>query len=153
VAHAFTHHERPKRLECHGISRWRSGSRDVLALDAFLVGEISGASDAGHPAGLRAKIAAHIARLLCCRGPERHAHGESLADQTPRSVPAPTKVRRIQKVFNGLPWVHYLYGSMIRKRLSTKPGTIPENLIYFIRYMYVNPEHTCHKLSEAAPRK
>jgi hypothetical protein len=32
----------------------------VLALDAFLVGEISGASDAGHPAGLRAKIAAHL---------------------------------------------------------------------------------------------
>ena len=103
MAHAFTHHERPKRLECHGISRWRSGSRDVLALDAFLVGEISGASDAGHPAGLRAKIAAHIARLLCCRGPERHAHGESLADQTPlsASVPAPTKVRPSRKFFQG----------------------------------------------------
>jgi hypothetical protein len=77
----------------------------VLALDAFLVGEISGASDAGHPAGLRAKIAAHIARLLCCRGPERHAHGESLADQTPlsASVPAPTKEHEgatIQKVFS-----------------------------------------------------
>ena len=137
MAHAFTHHERPKRLECHGISRWRSGSRDVLALDAFLVGEISGACDAGHPAGLRAKIAAHIARLLCCRGPERHAHGESLADQTLRSVPAPTKVRRIQKVFKMSSsggdslWVHYMYGSMIRERRSTEPGTctIPENLI------------------------
>lgn len=141
MAHAFTHHERPKRLECHGISRWRSGSRDVLALDAFLVGEISGASDAGHPAGLRAKIAAHIARLLCCRGPERHAHGESLADQTPLSErpkrPSSHEGATIQKVFKMSSsggdslWVHYMYGSMIRERRSTEPGTctIPENLI------------------------
>lgn len=26
-------------------------------------------------------------------------------------------------------WVHYMYGSMIRERRSTEPGTIPENLI------------------------
>ena len=101
MAHAFTHHERPQRLECHGSSRWRSGSRDVLALDAFLVGEISGASDAGHPADLRAKIAArtessgchHIAfpnMLSAVQTPM-----ETLRRETPLSE-GPTKVRRIQ---------------------------------------------------------
>lgn len=35
-------------------------------------------------------------------------------------------------------WVHYMYGSMIRERRSTEPGTIPENLIS--SNMVVNPQ-------------